>query len=42
MDTILMFKEKLLEKLEALKVSWESEFSDSAEFSKDEVEGWFL
>jgi hypothetical protein len=41
-DTILMSKEKLLEQLEVLKVAWESEFSDSIEFSEDEVEGWLV
>jgi len=42
MDTIFMSKEKLLEKLEVLKVAWESDFTDSIEFSKDEVERWMV
>jgi 50S ribosomal subunit-associated GTPase HflX len=42
MDTMLMSKEKLLEQLEALKVAWESEFSDSVEFFKEEVERWLV
>jgi hypothetical protein len=36
MDTILLSKEKLLDQLEALKVAWVSEFTDSIEFST----GW--
>ena len=42
MDTILVSKEKLFEQLEVLKVAWESEFSDSVEFSEDEVERWLV
>jgi hypothetical protein len=42
MDTILMSKEKLLEQLEVLKVAWASEFTDSIEFSEDEVERWLV
>jgi hypothetical protein len=42
MDTILMSKEKLLDQLEALKVAWASEFTDSIEFSEDEVERWLV
>jgi hypothetical protein len=42
MDTILLSKEKLLEQLEALKVAWENEFSDSVEFSEEEVERWLV
>ena len=34
MDAILFSKDKLLKQLEALKVSWENEFSDSVEFSE--------
>ena len=41
MDTILMSKEQLLEQLEALKVAWENEFSDSVEFF-EEVERWHV
>jgi hypothetical protein len=42
MDTILFSKEKLWEQLEALKVAWANEFSDSFEFFKEEVERWFV
>jgi hypothetical protein len=42
MDTILVSKDQLLEQLEALKVAWASEFTDSIEFSKDEVERWLF
>jgi hypothetical protein len=35
-----MSKEKLLDQLEALKVAWASEFTDSIEFFEDEVERW--
>jgi hypothetical protein len=31
-----------LEQIEALKVAWASEFSDSDEFSKEEVERWLV
>jgi hypothetical protein len=31
-----------LEQLEALKVAWSSEFSDSNEFSEEEVERWLV
>jgi hypothetical protein len=34
MDAILFSKDKLLKQLEALKVSWENEFTDSVEFSE--------
>lgn len=37
MDTMLLSKEKLLEQVEALKVAWANEFSDSVEFSEEEV-----
>jgi hypothetical protein len=42
MDTILLSREKLLEQLEALKVAWANEFSDSIEFSEDEIERWLV
>jgi hypothetical protein len=42
MDTILLSKEKLLEQLEVLKVAWASEFTDSIEFSEDEIERWLV
>jgi hypothetical protein len=42
MDTIILSREKLQEKLEALKVAWASEFSDSIGFSKEEVERWLV
>jgi hypothetical protein len=38
MDTILLSKNNLLEQLEVLKVAWVSEFNDSIELFKDEVE----
>jgi hypothetical protein len=34
-----MSKEKLLDQLEALKVAWASEFTDSIEFSKMRLKG---
>jgi hypothetical protein len=37
MDTILLLKEKLLKQLESLKVAWANEFSDSIEFSEEEI-----
>jgi hypothetical protein len=42
MDTILLSREKLLEQLEALKVAWANEFSDSIEFSEEEIERWLV
>jgi hypothetical protein len=42
MDTMLLSKEKLQEQLEALKVSWASEFNDSIEYSEEEVEIWLV
>jgi hypothetical protein len=42
MDTILLSREKLLEQLEALKVVWANEFSDSIEFFEDEIERWLV
>jgi hypothetical protein len=42
MDTMLMSKEKLLEQIQALKVAWESEFSDSVDFYEEEVERWLV
>jgi hypothetical protein len=33
MNTILLLKYQLLEQLEAIKVAWANEFSDSVEFS---------
>jgi hypothetical protein len=42
MDTILSSKQKLLDQLSVLKVSWENEFTESIEFSKEEVERWLV
>jgi len=42
MDTMLLSKEKLQEQLEALKISWASEFNDSNEYSEEEVQRWLL
>jgi hypothetical protein len=42
MDTILMSKNQLLDQLEALKVAWVSEFTDSIELSEDEIERWLV
>jgi len=42
MDTILMSKNQLLDELEALKVAWVSEFTDSIELSEDEIERWLV
>jgi hypothetical protein len=42
MDTILLSKEKLQEQLDALKISWASEFNDSIEYSEEEVERWLI
>jgi len=37
-----MSKDKLLDQLEALKFAWVSDFMESIEFSKDEVERWLV
>jgi len=42
MDTLLLYKDKLLERIDVLKVAWASEFTDSIELSKKEVEKWLL
>jgi hypothetical protein len=42
MDTIIMSKEKLLDQIEALKVAWVSEFTDSIKFFEDDVERWLV
>jgi hypothetical protein len=42
MDTILLSREQLQEQLEALKVAWANEFSDSIEFSEEEIEIWLV
>jgi len=42
MDTILSSKQKLLYQLSVLKVSWENEFTESIEFSKEEIERWLV
>jgi hypothetical protein len=42
MDTIIFSKEKLLEQLESLNVAWANEFSNSTEFSKEEIERWLV
>jgi hypothetical protein len=45
MDSMLLSKEQLQEKLEALKVSWDSEINNSIEYYKEEVERlliWYM
>jgi hypothetical protein len=42
MDTILLSWEQLIDQLEALKISWANEFSDSIEFFEDEIESWLF
>jgi hypothetical protein len=42
MDTILLSKEQILEQLEALKVAWDNEFSDSVGFSEEDIERWLV
>jgi hypothetical protein len=42
MDSILLSKDQLQEQLDALKISWESEFNDLTEYSEEEVEKWLI
>jgi hypothetical protein len=42
MDTTLSSKEKLLDQLNVLKVAWENEFTESIEFSKEEIKKWLV
>jgi hypothetical protein len=42
MDTILSSKEKLLDQLNVLKVAWENEFTESIEFSEEEIKRWLV
>jgi hypothetical protein len=42
MDTMLLSKETLIEQLNALKVAWENEFTETIEFSEEEVERWLV
>jgi hypothetical protein len=38
MDTMLLSKETLIKKLDALKVAWANEFTKTIEFSEEEIE----
>jgi hypothetical protein len=40
MDTMISTKEYLTGQLKSLKVAWANEFTETIEFSKDEVERW--
>jgi hypothetical protein len=42
MDSILLSKDHLQEHLDTLNVSWENEFNEITEYSKQEVEKWFI
>jgi hypothetical protein len=42
MDTMLLSKETLIDQLDALKVAWENEFTETIEFSEEEVEKWLV
>jgi hypothetical protein len=42
MDTMILSKESLMGQLNALKVAWENEFTETIEFSEDEVEKWLV
>jgi len=42
MDMILLSRDKLREKLEALKVVWASEFTYRIEFFEEEIERWLV
>jgi hypothetical protein len=42
MDTMILTKESLMGQLKALKVAWANEFTETIEFSEDEVERWLV
>jgi hypothetical protein len=42
MDTMILTKEYLMGQLNALKVAWANEFTETIEFSEDEVEKWLV
>jgi hypothetical protein len=42
MDTMILTKESLMGQLNALKVAWANEFTETIEFSEDEVEKWLV
>jgi hypothetical protein len=42
MDTMILSKETLMEQLNALKVAWENEFTETIDFSEEEVEKWLV
>jgi anti-sigma-K factor RskA len=42
MDTKILTKEYLMGQLKALKVAWVNEFTETIEFSEDEVERWLV
>ena len=42
MDTMILTKESLMGQLNALKVAWANEFTETIEFSKDEVGKWLV
>jgi hypothetical protein len=42
MDSMLLSKDKLQDYLDTLKVSWDNEFNESIEYSKEDVERWLI
>jgi hypothetical protein len=42
MDTMILSKESLMGQLNALKVAWENEFTETIDFSEEEVEKWLV
>ena len=42
MDTMISTKKSLTWQLKALKIAWANEFTETMEFSEDEVERWLV